>query len=362
MRITIPTMSFYPYPCSSGISNAVYFLSQVLAEKFGIRPTIIMPKFAGMKSMEEFENFRVERFDMIDIFDYTFSHRAIGMIKRQRPDLIHSFHYGYFPATAGFVAARKMHVPHLFTTAYHPSATWKRKLLWAYTLTQGVHILNKSNVVLPFNRHEMRNLSRYAKANFRIIPCPVDDTIFFPDRRERSKITLGYIGTMLPWKGPHIAMDICKQIEKESNDVESIFVGKGPMEKDIKKAAGEKFKFYKQVGIGKMAELYNSIDILISPTKYESFGYVLAEAAMCGTPVVSTRVGALPETVGPGGILADYGDWNSMKNAVSRLIDDSVLRRRLSKKAVKHSNKYKKKKVVAEIYKSYKKVLHDYVR
>lgn len=356
MKITIPTTSFYPHQCSSGISNAVYFLSMVLSKKYNIQPTIVMPRYNGMKKSEAFEDFSIERFDMVKVMDFTFSRTAVGVIKRQNPDIIHSFHYGYFPATAGYMAAKSTNVPHFFTTAYHPSASWKKRLLWLYTVTQGAKIIKNSRKIFPFNKNEKNALEKHSSGRFEVIPCPLDDSVFFPKRKAQGKLTIGYAGTMLPWKGPQIAMDICKQIEKERNDVEFIFIGQGPMVPSLRRRGGRRFKFYSDVSTEKMAQLYNSIDVMITPTKYESFGYVLAEAAMCGTPAVTTRVGAVPETVGSGGILVDYGDWAKMKDEVSRLLDDQRLRKKLSKAAIKQSSNYKKEKVVKKIYKSYRQV------
>jgi glycosyltransferase involved in cell wall biosynthesis len=48
--------------------------------------------------------------------------------------------------------------------------------------------------------------------------------------------------------------------------------------------------------------MYNAADIYASPSWAEGFGLTLAEAARCGTPVVTTDFAAGPEAIGPGGI------------------------------------------------------------
>lgn len=77
---------------------------------------------------------------------------------------------------------------------------------------------------------------------------------------------------------------------------------------------------------------YHSHSIYINTTSYESFGVALAEAAACGTPVVSTAVGEIPhlwqheENI----LLVDALDPKAFAEAIIRLIQDPELAERLS--------------------------------
>jgi glycosyltransferase involved in cell wall biosynthesis len=51
--------------------------------------------------------------------------------------------------------------------------------------------------------------------------------------------------------------------------------------------------------------LYNAADVFISTSRGEGFGLTIAEASACGLPVIAQNVSAIPEVVGPGGILID---------------------------------------------------------
>ncbi len=51
--------------------------------------------------------------------------------------------------------------------------------------------------------------------------------------------------------------------------------------------------------------LYNAADVFISTSWGEGFGLTLAEAAACGLPIIAQNVSAIPEVVGPGGILLE---------------------------------------------------------
>ena len=148
-----------------------------------------------------------------------------------------------------------------------------------------------------------------------------------------------------------------KQIERERDDIEFFFVGGGTMYHELKKQASKNVKFFVDQPSTTVAKIHNMTDIAVFPTFYESFGCAMAEASMCRTPVVSTEVGAVPETVGDGGLLVDYGNWTGMKEAIERLLDDHKLRSRLSRNAIRHSKQYEYKHVVSRIVNSYKKAL-----
>lgn len=72
-------------------------------------------------------------------------------------------------------------------------------------------------------------------------------------------------------------------------------------------------------------------DIVVVPSRYESFGLVAVEAMMFGKPVVSTRVGGIPEVVQDGvtGLLVAPGDAEALAAALRRLCEDPALRERM---------------------------------
>ncbi len=69
---------------------------------------------------------------------------------------------------------------------------------------------------------------------------------------------------------------------------------------------------------------YNRAQVLVSPSLYEGFGLPAAEAMACGTPVVATTAGALPEIVEDGvtGLLVPPGDVEALAGAIRTLLED----------------------------------------
>jgi glycosyltransferase involved in cell wall biosynthesis len=73
-----------------------------------------------------------------------------------------------------------------------------------------------------------------------------------------------------------------------------------------------------------LARVYNEAQILVSPSLYEGFGLPAAEASACGTPVIATTAGALPEVIAAGetGVLVPPGDAEALADAIEALLAD----------------------------------------
>jgi glycosyltransferase involved in cell wall biosynthesis len=77
-----------------------------------------------------------------------------------------------------------------------------------------------------------------------------------------------------------------------------------------------------------VSALYASADVFVNPTLAEGFGFTNAEAQGSGLPVISSRLGAIPEVVEHGrtGYLVDPGDGAALLEAMRRLGEDHALR------------------------------------
>lgn len=81
-----------------------------------------------------------------------------------------------------------------------------------------------------------------------------------------------------------------------------------------------------------VGELLPTMDVFVFPTDGDTVGIVLAEAQCCGLPVVTRRIGFLPDMLSDGktGFLFDPKDDEGFVAAVERLITDADLRHRMS--------------------------------
>jgi glycosyltransferase involved in cell wall biosynthesis len=86
----------------------------------------------------------------------------------------------------------------------------------------------------------------------------------------------------------------------------------------------------------RLLALYQQADVMCLPTRGDSLGWALVEAMACGTPVISTPVGAIPELLDEGrrGLLVEPGDPRALRAAIRQLLDDEALRGQLAGRAL----------------------------
>lgn len=114
--------------------------------------------------------------------------------------------------------------------------------------------------------------------------------------------------------------------------------------------------FYGFIREGKLNDFYNSLDIFVYPGDYEGFCLPVLEAMAAGTPVVATKVAAIPEIVGNAGILSEP-DVESLARNIEKLIVDESLRERLREMGLRRAKKFTWENSAKEMSKVYEEIL-----
>jgi glycosyltransferase involved in cell wall biosynthesis len=83
------------------------------------------------------------------------------------------------------------------------------------------------------------------------------------------------------------------------------------------------------VSPGALGAYYRAADVLVCVSEHEGFCVPVLEAMHHGVPVVAFGAGAVPETVGDGGLVLDRKDPETIAAAVERVSSDEVLRDQL---------------------------------
>jgi len=86
--------------------------------------------------------------------------------------------------------------------------------------------------------------------------------------------------------------------------------------------------------------LYNAAALLLYPSFYEGFGLPPLEAMACGTAVIASNGGALPEVVGSGGILLPPDEPGLWANAIRTLLTNDAYRESLSMRAKAQAQRF----------------------
>lgn len=140
-----------------------------------------------------------------------------------------------------------------------------------------------------------------------------------------------------PLKGIAFLLEAFAKLRTE-RDLELVLVSKpkngGLTEQLIEKLAiGDHVRFVNGISDAELVELMGSAEIACVPSLYEGFSLPTAELMACGTPLVVSRAGAIPEVVGPDDLCAAQvtpGDTEELEQAIAALLDDPERRARYS--------------------------------
>ena len=88
----------------------------------------------------------------------------------------------------------------------------------------------------------------------------------------------------------------------------------------------ERVLFPEFVADDDLPALYASATLFVYPSLYEGFGLGVAEAMVCGTPVVCSNASSLPEVAGDAALYFDPRDVDAIADAMRRALTDDVLR------------------------------------
>jgi glycogen(starch) synthase len=157
-----------------------------------------------------------------------------------------------------------------------------------------------------------------------------------------GKVNVLFVGRLEARKGIDTLLECVDQLAQEFDDVVFTVVGDDSLpaaggttfrrafEASAKYARG-RVQFTGPVDDDLLRSFYAGCDILVVPSRFESFGLILVEAMMFSKPVVASAVGGIGEVVADGesGILVPPGDVAELSAALAKLIRSAELRREM---------------------------------
>jgi glycosyltransferase involved in cell wall biosynthesis len=243
------------------------------------------------------------------------------------PDLVHV----HVAMKAGLIALYlkwKYKIPYMITehwTGYYPQARdslFKKSFLTRYLTRQ---ILKNAVRFLPVSEELGNQISRHLiQIPFQKIPNVVNTGLFFPaETKPGNKFRFIHISSLIEQKNPEGILRSFMELLKQGFDAELFMVG--PFSTMLAETIPVKFRDYIQftgeISYDRVAAELRKSSALVMFSFYENMPCVILEALCTGIPVISTRVGGIPEVIHPdNGILIESGKEIQLFEAMKEMI------------------------------------------
>ena len=179
-------------------------------------------------------------------------------------------------------------------------------------------------------------IERYGVSPWRVhvIPPGVDLRRFAPGRRAEARRALGLpldawvavsVRRLVERMGLDVLLDAWAALPQTEPESLLIVAGEGPARADLERRAdalgiGQRVRFPGRVDDELLPLWYRAADVAVVPSiALEGFGLVVLEALACGTPVVATRTGGLPEPLEhlDSSLVVPPGDVRALSNRLA---------------------------------------------
>lgn len=196
-------------------------------------------------------------------------------------------------------------------------------------------------VSCPEEERQFRRLYGDPAGAIEIVPPAVEHAFFAPGDRSGARRAIGlpvdrpillFVGRIQPLKAPDVAVRALAALGRP--DALLVIVG-GASGAEGDEETRRLHELIDELGVGQQVRLvapqphhilssyYRAADVVVVPSRSESFGLVALEAAACGTPVVASAVGGLLNIVhdGVSGLLVEGRDPARFARAVREVLD-----------------------------------------
>lgn len=203
----------------------------------------------------------------------------------------------------------------------------RRKLIREEENLKGV----TSICVSKFIAEKMEELSLESKVNLIHIPNGVDTKIFHPMKRSIKRDLL-YFGRFQKVKGLDTLIAALNLMEKHGESPLLGIVGNFSQKERAyvlslaTDGVKKRIEFLGHIHHETVPSVLNSSNLLVVPSRFESFSLPSLEAMACGNPIVASRVGGIPELIDDvGGVLVEPGEANALARGISQSFRDDSL-------------------------------------
>lgn len=305
--------------------------------------------------------YELEKEDLYSIVDI-FTDEVIKDLQTRSPvDIIHANYW--LSGVVGHKLKHELNIP--LVTTFHTLGETKKNSGFSEPserLRAENEIIGCSDVVVANSENEREQLSHLYGANVdrvEIVPLGVEQALFSPGNPNAAKDALGlpvgpillFVGRLQSLKGADVAISTLQAMDHE--DATLVIVGgasgqEGSVyESKIRDLASnldadKRVLFVPPQPHHILSTYYRAADLVLVPSRSESFGLVALEAAACGVPVIASSVGGLQNLIEneKTGVLIEGWDPTKFSQAVDYLLSNPFKSTEIAMNAVDKAQTY----------------------
>jgi len=252
--------------------------------------------------------------------------REVAAIKRERrPDLAFIFSSGYGEFFHHVTEGGR---PVPLVVGLHdrfPEACYRADAMVARNLRAAGWVTACSRAVLETARYHLPALIPISSVIHNALPMP-DEQAVRPDGAVRR---LAYVGRLVRQKGVDVLIAAMKLLGDRFPALNLAIAGDGDVRPALEAQAvqlglGTRIVFVGTLSHDAVYPFLAEADLVVMPSRIESFGLVALEAAQMARPIVASAVDGLPEVIDDGqtGLLVPPDDPAALAQAIAALLDD----------------------------------------
>jgi glycosyltransferase involved in cell wall biosynthesis len=244
------------------------------------------------------------------------------------------------PANTGPLMVRQQALTvHDLSPLEHPEWFQRHFALW-YRLFLPILIKHVRNVLVPSEFVKRKIMGRFEIGNVIVTPNGVDRSVFHPGAKQRSyDVPANYVlfvGSIEPRKNLKTLLQAWHTIKDEFKETWLIIAGTdGRVFRPVELSHTiDRVRFLGYVDDKALPGLYAGATLFVLPSLDEGFGLSALEALACGTPVIVSDGGALPETMEDAALIFTLCHPDALSTAMKRCLGDEELRLSLKEKGL----------------------------